>query len=244
MSGGSTRRRTAARLGPVVVSAAPADVLAVAGPALSAGHPAGAGGSGGASDPAGRAPGRVAPPLLVRRCAARVTGLPLAALSLVQRCAECGSTEHGKPAMAGIPELQVSLAHRRGAVVAAAGWSPVGVDVELPGTRGSAPLPDVLAPAERAEVRDARDPSAAFLRLWVRKECLVKLGVTTLDQLADVDLAGGADRRPASGGTRTRYGRWHLLDWVDARTGAVVAAAGQDAPVRAALPPAAPPPAR
>jgi 4'-phosphopantetheinyl transferase len=140
--------------------------------------------------------------------------------------------------MAGFPGLHVSLAHRPGAVVAAAGWTPVGVDVEVPDARrgARAAVPDVLTPAEIAEVGAARDPSAAFLRLWVRKECLVKLGATTLDSLRDVDLAGATGDPLAGGGTTTRYGRLHLLDWVDAHTGAVVAAAGCEPPVRGSLP--------
>jgi 4'-phosphopantetheinyl transferase len=158
---------------------------------------------------------------------------------IVQRCAECGSAGHGKPSMAGFPGLHVSLAHRPGAVVAAAGWSPVGVDVEEPGPAGGVSdvlVPDVLAPAEVAEVRTAADPTAAFLRLWVRKECLAKLGVTTLDSMRDVDLAGAVSRPLAGVATWTRYGRLHLVDWSDGDTGALVAAGGYEVPVRASLP--------
>jgi 4'-phosphopantetheinyl transferase len=181
---------------------------------------------------------RTAAHLLVRWCAARVTGRPASAFVVVQRCAECGSRDHGKPSMAGFPELHISLAHRPGAVAAAAGWSPVGVDVEVPDTRGGAPVPvpDVLSPAEIAQVRAAADPSSAFLRIWVRKECLVKLGVATLDSLRDVDLAGATGDPLAGGGTATRYGRLHVADWVDGATGAVVAAAGYELPVRGGFP--------
>ena len=181
---------------------------------------------------------RAAAHLLVRWCAARVTGRSPAEFAVVQRCAECGSRDHGKPFMAGFPELHISLAHRPGAVAAGAGWSPVGVDVEVPDARGGAPaaVPDVLSPAEVAQVRAAVDPASAFLRLWVRKECLVKLGVTTLDSLRDVDLAGTTGDRLAGGVTATRYGRLHVADWVDAAPGAVVAAAGCELPVRGAFP--------
>jgi 4'-phosphopantetheinyl transferase len=181
---------------------------------------------------------RAAAHLLVRWCAARVTGRPAAAFAVVHRCPECGSRDHGKPSMAGFPELHISLAHRPGAVAAAAGWTPVGVDVEVPDARTGAPhpVPDVLAPAEMAQVRAAADPRSAFLRSWVRKECLVKLGVTTLDSLREVDLTGGSAGPLAGGGTATRYGRLHVADWIDRATGAVVAAAGSELPVRVAFP--------
>ena len=181
---------------------------------------------------------RVAAHLLVCWCAARVTGRAPTAFEVVQRCPECGARDHGKPSMAGFPDLHISLAHRPGVVVAAAGWTRVGVDVEVRGSHGGAPapVPDVLSPAELAQVRAAAHPPSAFLRLWVRKECLIKLGVATLDSLKDVDLAGAAGTPLAGGGTATRYGRLHVADWVDGATGALVAAAGCQPPVRASFP--------
>jgi 4'-phosphopantetheinyl transferase len=220
--------------GPLVVSASPGSVFATVG----RGPGAGARRRGSTLRPA-QQQARAAAHLLVRWCAARVTGRPLAAFEVVQRCTECGAGDHGKPSLAGFPDLHVSLAHRPGAVVAAAGWSPVGVDVEVPGAVGGVAdvlLPDVLTPAEVAEVRTAADPAEAFLRLWVRKECLTKLGVTTLDSLREVDLAGAVSRPLAGVGTWTGYGRLHLVDWSDGDTGARVAAAGYDLPVRGALP--------
>jgi 4'-phosphopantetheinyl transferase len=154
----------------------------------------------------------------------------------VHRCPECGSRGHGKPSLAGFPELHISLAHRPGVVAAAAGWTPVGVDVEVPGPGGAAVVLDVLAPAEVAQVRAAADPAAAFLRLWARKECLVKLGVITLDQLREVDLADGAGDPLVRVGTASRYGRLHGADWIDGATGAVVAAVGRERPVRVSFP--------
>jgi len=220
--------------GPLVVSASPRSVFATVGRGLPG--PAGRRGSDNVRSVHQQA--RAAAHLLVRWCAARVTGRPLAVFEIVQRCAECGSADHGKPSLAGFPDLHVSLAHRPGAVVAAAGWSPVGVDVEVPGGTAVRPVlvPDVLTPAEVAEVRAAADPTSAFLRLWVRKECLTKLGVTTLDSLRDVDLAGAASRPLSGVATWTGYGRLHLVDWSDHDTGAVVAAAGHDLPVRGSLP--------
>jgi 4'-phosphopantetheinyl transferase len=181
---------------------------------------------------------RAAAHLLVRWCAARVTGRPPAALRIQQRCAECGSADHGQPFLVGFPDLHISLAHRPGAVVAAVGSVPVGVDVEVPDPRlaQAIPVPDLLSPGEIDHIRESADPSMALLRLWVRKECLVKLGVATLDSLRTVDLSGTVDRQLAGGATMTRFGGLHLADWVDGATGAVVAAAGSRPPVREAFP--------
>jgi 4'-phosphopantetheinyl transferase len=220
-------------LGPLVVCAHPGAVFAAVDRGL-LGAPGDQWGTGAGRSAQQQA--RVAARLLVRWCAARVTGRPAAVFEMVQRCAECGSTDHGKPSLAGFPDLHISLAHRPGAVVAAAGWTPVGVDIEVPGTRGRVPATDLLSAAELAQVRAAADPAAAFRQLWVRKECLVKLGVATLDSVQDVDLAGAVGRPLAGGGTATRYGRLHVADWVDASTGATVAVAGGEPPVRGSFP--------
>ncbi|MDG9720487.1 4'-phosphopantetheinyl transferase superfamily protein [Streptomyces sp. DH24] len=141
---------------------------------------------------------------LVRVCAARLLGVPPAGLTLGQVCAGCGGEDHGRPYLRDHPGVGVSLSHARGAVAAAAGPGPVGVDVE----DASAAVFDArvaarsLAPAELAAVRAAPDPARSFLRLWVRKEALVKVGVTTLGRLRAVDLTDpGA---PAG---------WRFADW-------------------------------
>lgn len=175
----------------------------------------------------------VAAHLLVRYCAAALTGRPVGSFELVQHCAVCGSTEHGRPAMAGLPGLHVSLAHTRGAVVAGAHRRPIGVDVE--GVRTADPDPGVLAAtltaAEAARVRAASDPSLAFLRHWVRKECLVKVGVVTLDELSRVELDPTTEQDGEGGRAYSRFGPLHLVDWLDPTLGVAVAAAAHGPPV-------------
>jgi 4'-phosphopantetheinyl transferase len=175
----------------------------------------------------------VAAHLLVRHCAAALTGQPLASLELVQECAECGSTEHGRPSIAGLPELHVSLAHTRGAVVAGANRRPIGVDVE--GLRRTdldpAVLASTLTAAETARVQSASDPPLAFLSHWVRKECLVKVGVATLDELFRVELDPTTEQDGAGGRTSSRFGSLHLVDWFDPTLGVAVAAAAHGPPV-------------
>ena len=171
--------------------------------------------------------------LLVRYCAAALTGRAVGGLDVVQRCTECGSADHGRPSVAGLPGLHVSLAHTRGAVVAAADLRPVGVDVE--GLRARAVDPAVMAyaltAAEADEVRAASDPSTAFLRHWVRKESLVKVGVAGLDRLSSLSIDPATERDLGAGRTAGRFGPLHVVDWVDGALDVVVAAAGWRPPV-------------
>ncbi|MBV2153796.1 4'-phosphopantetheinyl transferase superfamily protein [Kitasatospora sp. SUK 42] len=164
--------------------------------------------------------------VLVRLCAARLLGVPAAELVLAQRCPDCGLADHGKPYLPDHPGVHVSLSHTRGVVAAGAGYQPVGVDVELSARGGSlrAVARRVLTPAELALVEAAPEPDQAFLRQWVRKESLIKIGRTTLDTLGQVDLAALPLDVPPGAPLRSRFEDLHLLDWTDPEHGAVVAA--------------------
>ncbi|GLZ81737.1 hypothetical protein Afil01_65440 [Actinorhabdospora filicis] len=114
---------------------------------------------------------------LVRDCAAALLGADPAVLTLTHLCPDCGDTEHGRPIIEGV---HVSLSHTRTHVAAAAADRLIGVDIEETGRED---VPDsVLAPGERGD-----GPSR--LRRWVLKEALVKVGATSLDGLAGVDLS-------------------------------------------------------
>jgi 4'-phosphopantetheinyl transferase len=179
----------------------------------------------------------VAAHLLVRHCAAALTGRPAQELTLVQQCGECGSIEHGKPSIEGLPGLHVSLAHTRGAVAAGADRQPIGVDVERApaGDLNPALLSLTLTPAETTRLRSADDPPAAFLRHWVRKECLVKVGAVTLGELSRVELDPTTEHAAEGGRTRGRFGPLHLLDWFDPALDVGVAAAAARPPVVGSL---------
>ncbi|MDF1487218.1 4'-phosphopantetheinyl transferase family protein [Tessaracoccus caeni] len=151
----------------------------------------------------------VAAHVLVRECAAELLGVGVREVTIVQRCADCGGP-HGRPTVAGFPEVHVSLSHSRGVVAAAAAWSPCGIDVEP--LRPISPIARVLSASERSWLAHQPDPSAAFLRLWVRKEALVKAGFGTLDDPRSVD----AIAPPVP-----------VVDWVDHRAvGAFAARTG------------------
>ncbi|MER5640359.1 4'-phosphopantetheinyl transferase superfamily protein [Kitasatospora sp. NPDC002227] len=177
----------------------------------------------------------VAAHLLVRICATRLLGVGAAPLEFAQQCPDCGLADHGRPYLPGHPRLQVSLSHTRGVVAAAAGYGTVGVDVELPqrGALDAALLQRVLSPAETELVRAQPDPEGAFLRQWVRKEALIKVGRTTLDTMGEIDLS--ALPLSAEGQLRSRFEQLHFLDWTDARLGATTVVVAAEAPVLGTL---------
>ncbi|MQS12040.1 4'-phosphopantetheinyl transferase superfamily protein [Streptomyces kaniharaensis] len=164
--------------------------------------------------------------VLVRLCAARLLGVPVTTLTLAQNCPDCGRADHGKPFLPDHPDVHVSLSHTHGVVAAAAGFDPVGVDVELAARGGTlrGVAERVLTPAELALVDAAPEPERAFLRLWVRKESLIKIGRASMDTLSEVDLSAVPLDVPADGPLRSRYRDLHLLDWTDPGHGAAVAA--------------------
>ncbi|MFH8380708.1 4'-phosphopantetheinyl transferase family protein [Kitasatospora sp. NPDC018058] len=170
--------------------------------------------------------------VLVRLCAARLLGVPAAELTLAQECPDCGLADHGRPYLPDHPGVHVSLSHTRGVVAAGAAHQPVGVDVELAARGGSlrTVARRVLAPAELALVEAAPEPNPAFLRQWVRKESLIKIGRATLDTLGQIDLSALPLDVPPGAPLRSRYQDLHLLDWADPEHGAAVAAVSTAAP--------------
>ncbi len=141
----------------------------------------------------------VAARLLLRLCAGRFTGRPPHESAPSQFCAECGLHGHGRPYLPDHPGVGVSLSHADGLVAAAVGPGAVGVDVE-PSSRRPGPLSVLSRLLPAAEVREATgrpDPGAALLRLWVRREAVLKAGQDGL----------------------------RLLEWTDRRRAAVVTVA-------------------
>jgi 4'-phosphopantetheinyl transferase len=157
----------------------------------------------------------VAAHVAVRECAAVTSGLAIGDIRLAYRCPDCGSGEHGRPLIDGVPGLFVSLSHARSVVAAAAAYVPVAVDVE---PRGSSAVPAdelltaALTPPEIASVRAAADPGLLFLRYWVRKEALAKVAVLRMDQFNRVDVSGVAF---GDGEMAQPWRAWRLLEPVD-----------------------------
>jgi len=128
-------------------------------------------------DPADRLDYRAAH-VLARLLAARWTGVAPSAIWLTQRCERCGGP-HGRPVIESHPRVHVSLSHTSGAVLAAAGPGPLGVDIEDLRRPPVDPrlARSVLSQAAQAALATAPDQHAAFLQQWVRQEALFKAGV-------------------------------------------------------------------
>jgi 4'-phosphopantetheinyl transferase len=152
----------------------------------------------------------VAAHLLARLCVAEFLDIMAAEVTIVQRCSTCDGP-HGRPSVRQAPDLDVSWSHSGGHVAALCGPGRLGVDLELAGrTPHPSSMRRALAPAELDWVHAAPNPRIAFIRLWVRKEALIKAGVLNLAQLSDVDLVADSDE-PA-----THWQGLRLTGWEDA----------------------------
>ncbi len=83
--------------------------------------------------------------------------------------------EHGKPLLANHPEIHFSLSHCRTAVACAVDSKPIGIDVESRGRYKETVARYVLSDEEMARVLEAEDRDCEFLKLWTRKEAVLKL---------------------------------------------------------------------
>ena len=167
----------------------------------------------------------VAAHALARLAVARALGIAAEVVTIIQRCAECGGP-HGRPEVAGWPAVSVSLSHTSGYVAACAGGGAVGTDVELlPGTLDERLAAATLAPAELRLVSGLDDPAVGAIRSWVRKESFVKVGLASLERLAELDLSTLAPDEPAPlVGSRWQYAGMHGVDWRDPGCGVLGAA--------------------
>ena len=145
--------------------------------------------------------------VLVRLCAAQALGAEPGELTVVQRCDTCGGP-HGRPTLVEAPGVCVSWSHTRGGVAAVAGRGPVGVDIEgLRGRDFALLRRKTLTPGELNWADAQPNPDAAFLRLWTRKEALIKVGRLTLGRMARADLVGDAAAPVA------HWAGFRFLDW-------------------------------
>jgi 4'-phosphopantetheinyl transferase len=126
------------------------------------------------ADPAPFVTGRA----VLRRLAGSHLGLEPTEVTLTRRCATCGSTAHGRPAVWGRPDVAVSLSRSGRRVLAGLSFAgPLGVDIQGVHDCGFDGFDAVaLAPGEEAGFGGLA--GAALLRArarhWARKEALLK----------------------------------------------------------------------
>lgn len=120
----------------------------------------------------------------------------MAAVSVARAaCGRCGAP-HGKPVLPDRPDVGFSLAHAGSVALVAVAAVPVGVDLEPVDGRSVANL--VRSMCTSGEVRAleaAGAPPARVLRVWTRKEALLKAtgaGLTRDPRTVEVGLGGAA----------------------------------------------------
>ena len=173
---------------------------------------------------------------LMRLVASKYLGCePLEVPIVPSRCVICGKP-HGKPVL-GTSPVHINLSHTGNTVMIGIASSAVGVDIEPePSGRDWLKLSRrFYSPAEAEWVREAgtREAGRRFLRLWVRKEAILKA--------TGEGLPGGLETVPVLGAaplTMTRAvagvaSRWTAAD-VAASTHpfAAVALAGEECHLR------------
>lgn len=83
--------------------------------------------------------------------------------------------EHGKPSIAGHPDIFFNLSHCKEAAVCAISHHPVGVDVESMRAFKESLVHYTMNDNEISEINASAHPAAAFIRLWTMKEATMKL---------------------------------------------------------------------
>jgi len=95
--------------------------------------------------------------------------------------------EFGKPSIKGHPEIHFNISHCRKAIAVAVSDCPVGIDVESDRNISDGLVERVMNPVEQSAIRGAASQQQEFLRLWTRKEAVLKLrGTGIVDNMSDV----------------------------------------------------------
>ncbi|WP_404381657.1 4'-phosphopantetheinyl transferase superfamily protein [Knoellia locipacati] len=115
---------------------------------------------------------------LLRRLVADETGVDPRQLEFEKRCATCGTDRHGKPHVAGMRDIHVSVSYgEHMAVAVVTNIGEVGVDVEDLESADFDGFASVTLDASEAAHLDGLDGDAllgARALLWARKEAILK----------------------------------------------------------------------
>ena len=100
---------------------------------------------------------------------------------------EFAFNEFGKPFLPGRPDLQFSISHTKNAIAVALSSQPVGVDIEQIHSASPALVAKTMNAEEQRRIAEAAHPDQLFTALWTRKEAVLKLrGTGIQDELHDV----------------------------------------------------------
>lgn len=107
--------------------------------------------------------------------------------NLLQELPMVGYAENGKPFLQNYPDLHFNMSHCKKAVAVALHNAEVGIDVECRRAVSQALMERVCSVGEQEIIRMAADPELEFIRLWTRKEALLKyMGVGIREDLRNV----------------------------------------------------------
>lgn len=83
--------------------------------------------------------------------------------------------EGGKPMLKDHPEIHFNLSHCKSAVACVIGDEPVGVDIDIIRNYNAQLARHTMNDNELQEIENNADEARAFIRLWTKKEALLKL---------------------------------------------------------------------
>lgn len=83
--------------------------------------------------------------------------------------------EGGKPMLKDHPEIHFNLSHCKSAVACVIGDEPVGVDIDRIRNYNAQLARHTMNDNELQEIENNADEARAFIRLWTKKEALLKL---------------------------------------------------------------------
>lgn len=93
---------------------------------------------------------------------------------LRERDMEYGFTAHGKPVLCGYPEICFNLSHSGSVAVCSISQSSVGCDAEMNRAVNMGIIRKYFSDSEREYVLGSDNTDEAFMRIWTRKESVVK----------------------------------------------------------------------
>lgn len=100
---------------------------------------------------------------------------------------------YGKPYLRDYPSVHFNLSHCDCAAACVVDVVPVGIDVEVIAPLDWGTVRAVLSDAEIIRVREAEEPEVEFAVLWTRKEALVKMRGTGINEKELPGLLVGVD---------------------------------------------------
>ena len=83
--------------------------------------------------------------------------------------------EHGKPFLAGHPEIHFNLSHCKNGIAVAVSDQPVGIDIESYREASDSLLRYTMNDEERRIIEESNNPVRTFTEYWTKKEAVFKL---------------------------------------------------------------------